>query len=66
MENKDLFDKKCILREKRAWCRCKIKLIDSMSKKVSENAKTGKYGLTGPERMVLKEFEERIKEMPDF
>lgn len=53
------------LRAKRAWCRCKIKLLDSIKGKVNKNADSGNYGFTASERKAIEELKEWVKKMPD-
>lgn len=66
MQNSSSFKRLDALREKAAHCRCKGKLLNSIGEKVNKNAKTGNYGFTDPERVVLKELREWVKKMPDF
>ena len=65
MQNNDLNTQGDTPREKRAWCRCKIKLLDSIKEKTDKNAKTGNYGFTEAERKVLTEIRGWVQRMPD-
>ena len=65
MQNNDLNTQGDTPREKCAWCRCKIKLIDSIKEKGDKNNKTGNYGFTEAERKVLTEIKEWVKNMPE-
>ena len=65
MQNNDLNTQGDTPREKCAWCRCKIKLIDSIKEKGDKNYTTGNYGFTEAERKVLTEIKEWVKNMPE-